>query len=72
MEFEKKHERFRRVLKKIGLGITSVILSILFIAITPVYLFGKFIALVVDDFYDLSDIGVDYRDVWRRIWEWIR
>ena len=72
MEFEKKHEKFRSVMKKIGLSIASVILSLLFVVITPIYLFGKFIMLVVDDFYDLGDIGLDYRDVWRRIWEWLR
>lgn len=72
MEFEKKHEKFRSVMKKIGLSIASAILSLLFVVITPIYLFGKFIMLVVDDFYDLGDIGSDYRDVWRRIWEWLR
>ena len=72
MEFERKHEKFKEVMRAIGLGVASGILSLLFVAITPVYFFGKFIALVVDDFYDLGDIGSDYRDVWRRIWEWLR
>ena len=72
MEFEKKHEKFRSVMKKIGLSIASAILSLLFVVITPIYLFGKFLMLVVDDFYDLGDIGSDYRDVWIRIWEWLR